>query len=370
MNNLKHCNFALFFTRGLSLSKWDELGMLHREIKIYQELSTNFKTIYFFTYGTNDMSYVSILPPNIVIVERPRWIPPNMYSVILPFVQRSILRKVHIVKTNQMDGSWAAVIAKKIYKVKLVVRCGYEWLSFIEKGKRANWKKVLARIVENFAYVNANKIIVTSKEDREFIIERFKVLPSPIIVIPNYIDTQKFKPLTVAKEQDRILFLGRFEDQKNLANLVVGMSGLPCRLVMIGNGSQKEQLIHLAKKHGVTIDFLGNITQDTMPVEMCKSKVFVLPSLYEGNPKALLEAMSCGLPCIGSRVSGIESIIVDEINGILCEIDSESIRKSILKVLNNSELSEKIGNGARTTIIENFSLEKVLESETNLYTSL
>lgn len=370
MNNLHNYNLALFFTRGLSLKKWDKLGMLNREIRTYQELSKSFNNVYFFTYGSDDRSYVSILPKNIVIVEKPSWIPSNMYSILLPFIHYKKFKKIHIIKTNQMDGSWAAVIAKKMFGIKLVIRCGYEWFSFIEKGNRAFWKKVFAKFAEKISYTNANKIIITSDDDKDFIIKRFNIPHSKIEVIPNYIDTQKFSPQLVEKESDRILFLGRFEDQKNLFNLVRAMAGIQARLVMIGNGSQKDQLIKLAQENNVQLVFLGNISQDAIPKELCRSRIFILPSLYEGNPKALLEAMSCGLPCIGARSPGIQNIIKDGENGVLCGVDAPSIHESIKKVLNNQELSNHIGKGARDTIVSTFSLEKVLEKEINLHSSL
>ncbi len=365
--NLKNKNFALFFTRGLSLEKWEKFGMLNREIRTYQELAKEYENIYFFTYGINDAKYFNILADNIKIIPKPKWIPSNLYSIFLPFVHRSLLKKISIIKTNQMDGSWAAVISKKLHGNKLIVRCGYEWLSFIEKGKRAYWKKIFAQTVESFAYTNADKISITSSDDKDFIIKRFKVAPSKVEVIPNYIDAEKFKPDNVHKEDDRILFLGRFEDQKNLFNLVQGMKGIPARLVMIGGGSQKSVLEAKAKECGVAIEFLGNIPQDNIPKELNKSKIFVLPSLYEGNPKALLEAMSCGLPCVGTFAPGIENVITDGEDGVLCGLDSDSIHNAILRVLKDSVLCEKIGQGARNTIMSIFSLEKVLEKEITLH---
>ncbi len=87
-------------------------------------------------------------------------------------------------------------------------------------------------------------------------------------------------------------------------------------------------------------------------------------------PKALLEAMACGLPCIGSNVEGIREIIKHKENGYLCETDAESIRQAILEVLEDGALRKNIGQNARRTIIDNFSLKKGLEKEVALYESL
>ena len=80
--------------------------------------------------------------------------------------------------------------------------------------------------------------------------------------------------------------------------------------------------------------------------------------------------MACGLSCIGTNVEGIKEIIQHKENGYLCEPDVESIKKAILEVLNNKNLQEKISQNARKTILENFSFEKILEKEIELYETL
>ncbi|GAF93140.1 unnamed protein product, partial [marine sediment metagenome] len=104
-----------------------------------------------------------------------------------------------------------------------------------------------------------------------------------------------------------------------------------------------------------------------LPEELNKSNLFILPSLYEGCPKVLLEAMSCGLPCIGTNVAGIKEIIKHKKNGYLCRTDATSIKKVILNVLNNKELKERLSKNARKTITEHFSLESILKEEVKIY---
>jgi len=81
----------------------------------------------------------------------------------------------------------------------------------------------------------------------------------------------------------------------------------------------------------------------------------------------LLEAMSCGLPCIGTDVAGIKEIIKHKENGYLCDTDAASIKKAILDVLNNKRLKEKLSENARKTIVEHFSLESILKKEREIY---
>jgi len=76
------------------------------------------------------------------------------------------------------------------------------------------------------------------------------------------------------------------------------------------------------------------------------------------------------LPCIGTNVEGIKEILKHKENGYLCETNANSIRKAIIEVSEDESLRRKIGQNARETILENFSLEKILEKEIRIYQSL
>ena len=368
MKNLKQKTLSLFFTYKISLKVWEKIGNLDREIKPYKKLANCFNKIYFFTYGDKEeLKYQKLFPENIKIFPKKWNLPLIFYSLFLPFFYRDKLKKVDILKTNQMSGSWSTVLAKWFYKKKLVVRCGYEWLSFLEKQKRSLWKRIIVKFIEKIAYQNADKIILTSEKDKKFVIKEFKVKPEKIEVIPNYIDTDLFKPLNFSKEKNRIIFVGRLEKEKNLFNLIEAIATLSVKLVIIGNGSLKEKLKNFAKEKNAKVEFKENIPNEKLPEELNKSEIFILPSFYEGCPKSLLEAMACGLPCISTNVEGIRSIIKHKENGYLCEPDAKSIKKAILEVLNDKNLKEKISQNARKTISEKFSLEKILEKEIKIH---
>lgn len=361
---------ALFFTKGVSLEVWERVGMLSREIKPYQKLSNYFDEILFLTYGgKDDLKYKSLLDENIKILPNRLKLPPLIYSFLLPFLYRKELKEVDILKTNQVLGGWTAVIAMVLFKKKLIVRQGRQWSIFSEREGVKKWKMPIIHFLEKLAYKNADIIIVASEGERKFIKEKYDILSEKIKYIPNYIDTNLFKPLNIPKE-NRICFVGRLEEQKNLFNLIKAVSGLGIKLVIFGSGSQKRDLEDFAKKLKADVEFKGNIPNQDLPGEINKSKLFILPSLYEGCPKVLLEAMACGLPVIGTRVDGIKEIIRDNENGYLVETSADSIRKAIKEVLDNQNLQEKISQNARKTILDNFSLEKILEKEMSLYKKL
>ncbi|MDA2922511.1 glycosyltransferase family 4 protein [Patescibacteria group bacterium AH-259-L07] len=370
---MKNKSLVLFFTVGNSLKTWQEIGSLEREIKPYNLLATHFKKILFITYnGTEEKKFQKILASNIEIL--PTKIPflsSKMYRFLVPFIYKKKLKRADIYKTNQMPAVIPALLAKLLYKKKLVVRCGYEWLRNLQREKKTNtWKIKFIILVEKLAYCHADRIIITSVGDKNFIQKRFQVPASKIEVIPNYIDTKLFHPTKTKPEPNTISFVGRLSPEKNLVNLLTALAGLKVTLVLFGNGPLKKELENSAKKLNVKVEFRGTIPNNLLPYELNKRVLFILPSLYEGNPKALLEAMACGLPCIGTNVRGIREIIQHKENGYLCETSAESIQKAIVEVLNNDGLRQKMGQNARKTILENFSLEKILDKEIKIYESL
>lgn len=361
---------GLIFTRNISLSTWDEVGNLDREIKPYKEMAKYFEDIYFFTYGKHDERYKTKLPSNIHIIKRPKLLPGNLYMFLMPFVQVKHFRKLDIVKTNQIDGSWAGVIAKKLFKKKLIIRSGYEWLNYLKTTGAASWKRLIARTVENWSYQNADKVIITSEEDKDFISNEFNTPNAKIEVIRNYIDITHFRPSHLSQVQGKIIFVGRLEEDKNLALLVEALVGLPCELNLVGNGSQKEKIENYAKKNGVQVNFLGKISQERLPEEFHKSSIFVLPSCSEGNPKALLEAMSSGLACVGTNVKGVREVIDDMETGLLAELTEESLHEKIKTLLENKDLRDRLGANARNKIIRDYSLENILKQELCIYKNI
>ncbi len=361
-------NFAFFLTRGMSLSEWDKIGSIQREIKPYVKLAEVFDKVYIFSYGVNESKrYANFFPGNVEIVSRPKFFMVIAYSFLIPFIHYKKLRSTQFLKTNQMDGSWSAVIAKKHYGGQLIVRCGYEWLQYLERINVSGLKKSIAYYIESFAYKNADKIVITSEEGKVFIKNNFHIEDSKINLIPNYIDTKRFGLLETQKEPGRIVFVGRLDPVKNLENLIKGMKGLNASLVIIGEGPLRKDLELLAKSEKVRVEFRGIVSQENLPLELNKSEIFVLLSVSEGNPKVLLEGMSCGMPCLGSNIPSIREIIRDGENGILCQTDAESIHLGLVKLLENVDLRKQLGINARKTIMDRFSFEKIIEKELALY---
>jgi len=367
---LRDKTLALLFTNGVSLKLWHEIGMIDREVAIYNELSKYFKYIYFLTYGgKEDLRFKDYLADNITIVPK-KYIANNLlYSIMLPFIHYRILRRVDILKTNQMLGAWSAVLVKLIYGKKLVVRTGYMLSTHFMKRNPKSRKRWVMKSIEMLAYKIADGVITTSQTNFEYVKRNYN--PAGIhVLIPNYVETNKFKPMHITKKRGSICFIGRLTEQKNLFALLEALEGLPYTLTIIGSGEQGEQLKEFAQKNKVKANFLGNIPNHKLPKILNWHELFVLPSLWEGMPKTLLEAMSCGLPVIGTKINGIREVIEHGRNGVLCDIDSGSIRQAIMSLMEKEEFKKRVGISARKTIEESFSLQKLAEEELKLYVGL
>lgn len=149
------------------------------------------------------------------------------------------------------------------------------------------------------------------------------------------------------------------------------MSGLDTKLVIAGEGSLKEEVKKTGEEEGVSISFLGNVSQKAIPGLISKSKIFALPSLYEGNPKVLLEAMSCGAAIVATRAEGIDSVIEDGVDGLLSNLgDHKGMKDNIIRILNDENFAKRLGENARKKILENSSLDFVFNTEKKIYENI
>lgn len=365
-NHFSHLNdkkLALFFTFGNGLEMWQKVGMLERELAIYRALAETLNTIYLVTYQEHDAEFQNILPKNIIVLPKNYPIPNILYSCLIPFIYARELRTCDLLKTNQLLGSWSAMLAKLFFHKKLIVRTGYTASQFYVRAKKY-LHAFGASMLEHFAFLFADAFVVASEDDQKWLKQKQKTT-----VIPNYVDTDFLYPYKkMEQEEISLLFVGRLEEQKNLFALFEALKGFShVKLSVVGSGSLREPLENFAKANHLPVQFLGNVPFEQLKSYYQSTTMFVLPSYFEGTPKVLLEAMSCGLPVIASDVQGIQNIITHEKNGFLCSTDSASIANAIRTLSQNVHFQETLGQNARTFILENFSLRSVLEKELSLY---
>jgi glycosyltransferase involved in cell wall biosynthesis len=371
-------NLIVFFTYGVSLKIWSDTGLLEREIKLYKRLIQNGVNVSFITYGDNTDYEFQALVENINILplysklRRPKSrILRLVHSFILPLVFRSEMRESDILKTKQILGGWNAVLCKWIWKKPLLVRCGYELYSFSIKQNKPYLYKTIIKYMSKVIYSQADKILITTRRDKNFIHKTFNIDKLNIEVQSNWIDSEIFNSKPIAKEHsNRVLYVGRLNKQKNLYSLIKAFANTQLHLDIIGEGEEEAQLREYALKYNAKVKFIGKYPNNVLSKIYKEYPVYILCSFYEGNPKTLLEAMACGRAVIGSNVSGINDIIEMNHNGILCETNSKSIGKSIKLLFNNKELRKHLGKNARIYVENIASLNCIIKHELKVYQDL
>lgn len=354
-------NLVLFFTQGVSLHLWDQTGMFDREVALYKELQARGHQITFVTYGNkSELVYGKQLSGIRIFCNQWNW-PSAWYRRSLKF----LAPVGSLYKSNQIAGADVALATARRAGKPFVARCGYLPSLFIARSHGPGSVELTeARKLENDVFTGADRVVVTTPLIKQTVVEQYDLDPTTVEVIPNYVETNRFKPLRGKKsERIRIGFVGRLDLQKNLANLITAVSGLKVELDLVGSGPLFPELEAQAKFLDTPVRFLGNLPNRQIPEFLNTCDLFLLPSLYEGHPKALLEAMACGLPVIGTRVEGIDEVITDGQNGLLCEPDASSIRAAIQRLLSDDDLCERIGENAYRFVRDNFSLDHILNLE-------
>ena len=171
-------------------------------------------------------------------------------------------------------------------------------------------------------------------------------------VVFNGIPLDKCQPVVgYPSEAKKFLHVGRFMTAKNHKNLIEGFvkAKKTCpsiELFMYGEGPLQSEIMQLVEKYEAAsyIHYCG-ISSDIYSI-MHGMNVFLLPSLWEGFPMTLVEAMGTGMPIIASKVGGIPNMLKNNHSALLIEPNSESITESIVAMYNDSSLRERLGRNA------------------------
>ncbi|HDT2948686.1 TPA: glycosyltransferase, partial [Escherichia coli] len=167
------------------------------------------------------------------------------------------------------------------------------------------------------------------------------------------------------------VMVGRLSKQKDPETLLLAVEKLlnenvNVKLTLVGDGELKEQLESRFKRQDGRIIFHG--WSDNIVNILKVNDLFILPSLWEGMPLAILEALSCGLPCIVTNIPGNNSLIEDGYNGCLFEIrDCQLLSQKIMSYVGKPELIAQQSTNARSFILKNYGLVKRNNKVRQLY---
>lgn len=369
---------ALLFTFELSLLDWKKSGLLSREIRYYKKWVDDGWKVVWVTYGdqtdinAEDLGGIEVLPVYSVLKKSKFTLVRFLQSFLLFYYLKSKINSQAIIKTNQMKGAWATWGFKLFNGNKVVIRCGFQqvWTHFREaRGFVHRWVKSLAYfIVEAVSHTLADQIIYTSQSSIDFVKKTyFWVSAKKMHLISNFIDTALFNDST-AKDfsSKKALGVGRLNQIKRWPELFSSIQNKNWSLDVIGKGELESQLKSQVKDKNLPITFLGVYPNDELASVYKKYSYFCLNSIFENNPKTLMEALSAGLICIAPDVVGINEILDDGKNGFKVR-KNESFESVISKIENTSQNDlALISKNARNYAVKNFDIQSVYRMETEV----
>lgn len=364
----------LIFTYGISLQDWNDSGILNREIMLYEELSRKYDVKFTFVTFGDEGDHKFIKNKNIQIFPVYEYCTRSgsrairlLKSLKMPFIIKKYSPTADIIKTNQLNGVWIAILLKKLLRKPLIVRTGYNLYEFSMNESKTKLIQLFHKIITKLALKMSDIYTVTSNEDSKFLKSNFK-FNKEIMVIPNWVDGLKYEKYE-NRYEDRILTVGRIEKQKNYDSLIRAVSSTKFSLDIIGEGVEKTNLENLVDEIGADVSFKGRMDFAKLSNNYKKYRVFVSSSLYEGNPKVVLEAMASGCLVVAKNNKNNKELINHAETGYLYETNDE-----LIEILNTDlldlEKNNEITKNAYSQIREINLFSVIVKKELNNYIKL
>ncbi|MFX1392820.1 MAG: glycosyltransferase family 4 protein [Promethearchaeota archaeon] len=306
----------------------------------------------------------------------------NLFSFLFKLTK---VVKIDIIRLENIIISGPQVyLFSKIKKIPHVLWLGgYERKAMFAKYKKNLLTWLISRIIILFELVifkNANFVYPVSDELLELSNKRNI---KNKFYSPNYVDLSKFKDMRLqnylnSKKKINLLYVGRFEEEKGLRVLLKAIKILlkendKFELNLVGDGSLRDWILNFLRENKINnVKLLGIFDHNDMPKLYNQADIFILPSLTEGSPGSVIEAMGCGTASICTAVGECPKIINNGEDGILIEPGNPQIlANAILSLISNTELIQKFRKNGRISAlkrtkdyikIHKYVYEKILKS--------
>ncbi|MGB9824099.1 MAG: glycosyltransferase family 4 protein [Candidatus Hydrothermia bacterium] len=242
-------------------------------------------------------------------------------------------------------------------------------------------KSILHKLLVKFSINSADEITSTSHvmadEAKKYLSKNNK---SKICVIPFGVDTQIFKPSEKNPESRDFIVIGTvksLEKKYGIDTLIESFAilrrrypDLPLKLVIVGDGSEKERLISLAQNLGIfeDVNFVGHVRNRKVPEFLNSFDIFVALSRLESFGVAVVEAMACGKPVVVSNIGGLKEVVEKGVSGLIVPPENpEEAAKAIETLIFNEDLRREMGKNARERVLRLYDWNKNVEMMLSLY---
>ena len=258
------------------------------------------------------------------------------------------------------DGYGMIGLAKK-WNIPLVVSA----LGTLERITAYEGSYTSKQIIETMNFAES---ILSVSEDIKLHVVNLGIEEDKIIVVPNGVDIEKFKPLgkknsrnllNLPENKNIILFVGSLGSIKGVEYLIKAAKDFvntDTELYLVGrDDGLKKSLVKMAQELKIIdfIKFIGPVNHEKIPIWISASDILVLPSLSEGRPNVVLEALACEVPVVATDVGGIPELMIEGETGYLVPAKNPvQLSEKINKLLENENLRAKMGKFGRKSIIQ------------------
>lgn len=290
---------------------------------------------------------------------------------------------IKIIHAHDNNASVSSYITKKLYRLDVKVishihNC-YPWIEGNTKTKKidtffrkrydhniACGKLVYDYYTKHTDYINESN---TTPLSNAIDIDEIKTYA------PTNLD-EVYEEFNIPKDKTILGFIGRLSEQKGIIPFINELRHQKdefkdCKFLLVGNGEQEDEVKSLLKEYNLEELFILTGYQENVYKFYPIIDIFFLPSLYEGLPMVILEAMSFGKPIVSMNVGSINEVITNNKNGVL--IDKENYRSFIEKLItikSNKELSIKYGKEAFNEIDKNYNIKNYEKDIAKLYDNI
>jgi len=353
---------ALLFTPGVTVSHWERAGFLDREVRYYRALARRVGVVTFVSEGRADDGLRARLSP-IELLDGARPLPRPVARAV---AGRAAARRARIVKTNQL-ANVAGALAAKAAGAHLVARGGYVGSEPWRHRSRFGPHRSRETVTELLLTHAAERVIVTTDEAASYLRERYNLARERVHVVPNFAEIDRFD-LPSDPEDGLVTMVGRLTTEKDVGLAVDALTGLRgVRLRVVGDGPLRADIADRARSRGVLLELIGVVPHERLPELLARTEIYLITSRYEGHPKALIEAMASGVPCVGTSAPGIRSVIEHERTGLLASSPtSGAIREAIARLRADPLLRQRLGRAAREHVRQ-YALDRVVALECDVY---
>jgi len=333
--------------------------------------------------------------------------PLKALSTCLAFVGQGVHDlegNAEIIHCHTWYAHFSGILAKILYNIPLVITV--HSLEPLRPWKREQLGRGydLSCWIEKTALETADAIIAVSRSTRDDILRLFNVEPTRVVVIPNGIDTEEYKPThdpeTIAQfgidpNRPYVLFVGRMTRQKGLYYLLQAIPHLDPKLQVVlcaGDADtlamqrEMEEMVQELQSHRDGIVWIPKMVSRQATISLYShAAIFCCPSIYEPFGIINLEAMACGTPVVGSAVGGINEVVVDGETGILVDpqLSSEpphdpsspakfehGLASAINRLAADPSLLERMGQAGRERVERHYSWRSIAQQTYDLYRRL